>query len=61
MLIYKYLTALGRYLILMGRTFSKPERLRMFWKQYVKEMAQLGVDSIGILSHSLSALLSVSR
>ena len=49
MLIYKYLTALGRYLILMGRTFSKPERLRMFWKQYVKEMSQLGVDSIGIV------------
>ena len=35
--------------MLMGRTFSVPERLRMFWKQYVKEMAQLGVDSIGIV------------
>ncbi len=35
--------------MLMGRTFSVPERFRMFWKQYVKEMAQLGVDSIGIV------------
>ena len=35
--------------MLMGRTFSLPERFRMFWKQYVKEMAQLGVDSIGIV------------
>ena len=35
--------------MLMGRTFSRPERLRMFFKQYVKEMAQLGVDSIGIV------------
>jgi len=34
---------------LMGRTFSVPERFRMFWKQYVKEMTQLGVDSIGIV------------
>ena len=42
MLIHKYLTTLGRYIILMGRTFSIPERMRMFWKQYVKEMAQLG-------------------
>ena len=33
----------------MGRTFSVPERFRMFWKQYVKEMTQLGVDSIGIV------------
>lgn len=33
----------------MGRTFSIPERFRMFWKQYVKEMAQLGINSIGIV------------
>ncbi|MBP3251247.1 MAG: ABC transporter permease [Prevotella sp.] len=49
MFLNKWLTALGRYVILMGRTFSVPERMRMFWKQYVKEMAQLGVDSIGIV------------
>ncbi|MBP3790171.1 MAG: ABC transporter permease [Prevotella sp.] len=49
MLIYNWLTAFGRYIILMGRTFAIPERLRMFWKQYIKEMAQLGVDSIGIV------------
>ena len=39
----------GRYLMLMGKTFSRPERFRMFWKQYVKEMAALGVDSIPIV------------
>lgn len=33
----------------MGRTFSRPERMRMYWKQYVKEMSALGVDSIGIV------------
>lgn len=49
MLIYRWLTAFGRYIILMGRTFAIPERFRMFWKQYVKEMAQLGVNSIGIV------------
>jgi len=49
MIITKWLTTFGRYLILMGRTFSRPERMRMFLKQYVKEMAQLGVDSIGIV------------
>ncbi len=49
MLLQRWLTTFGRYLILMGRTFSMPERLRMFWKQYVKEMAQLGVNSIGIV------------
>lgn len=49
MIILKFLHTFGRYLILMGRTFSRPERMRMFLKQYVKEMAQLGVDSIGIV------------
>ena len=49
MLIEKWLTTFGRYVMLMGRTFTRPERLRMFLKQYVKEMAQLGVDSIGIV------------
>ena len=49
MLITKWLTTFGRYLMLMGRTFSRPERMRMFFKQYIKEMAQLGVDSICIV------------
>ena len=49
MLITKWLTTFGRYVMLMGRTFARPERMRMFLKQYVKEMAQLGVDSIGIV------------
>lgn len=48
-LLHNALTTFGRFLILMGRTFSMPERFRMFWKQYVKEMAQLGVNSIGIV------------
>ena len=48
-LLHRYLTTFGSYLILMGRTFQRPERLRMFAKRYVKEMSQLGVDSIGIV------------
>ena len=46
MIIIKFLNAFGRYLMLLGRTFSRPERMRMFLKQYVKEMVQLGVDSV---------------
>ncbi len=48
-MIISFLTAVGRYVQLMGRTFSRPERMRMFGKQYLKEMVQLGVDSIGIV------------
>ena len=48
-MILRYLAIFGRYLQLMGRTFSVPEKMRMFFKSYVKEMAQLGVNSIGIV------------
>ncbi len=49
MIIFSALNTFGKYLQLMGRTFSRPERMRMFLKQYIKEMAQLGVNSIGIV------------
>ena len=48
MFIYNWLNTFGKYLLLMGRVFSRPERMRMFFKKYVKEMLALGVDSIGI-------------
>lgn len=49
MFITNRIADFGRYLDLMGKTFSVPERIRMYWRQLVKEMAQLGVDSIGIV------------
>ncbi|MBQ4295999.1 MAG: ABC transporter permease [Prevotella sp.] len=49
MFIIKSLHTFGKYLLLMGRTFSRPERMRMFMKKYVNEMSALGVDSIGIV------------
>ena len=49
MFVYHYLNTFGKYLILMWRALAIPDRMRMFWKQYVKEMSALGVDSIGIV------------
>ena len=43
-LLKKYLTTFGKYLILMGRSCSIPERMRMFAKRYIKEMSQLGLS-----------------
>ena len=64
MLILRWLNTLGKYLMLMGRTFSRPERMRMFFKEYVKEMAQLGVNSIGIvllISFFIGAVICIQR
>ncbi|MBQ0074416.1 MAG: ABC transporter permease [Prevotella sp.] len=46
---FNYLQIFGAYLVLMWRSIAVPDRWRMFFKQYVKEMSQLGVDSIGIV------------
>lgn len=52
----------GRYILLMKRTFSRPERMRMFFKSYVKEIEQLGVNSIGIvllISFFIGAVITI--
>lgn len=43
------LHSVGEYFILMSRTFQRPERMAMFFKQYYKEILALGVNSIGIV------------
>lgn len=49
MIIQKKLAQFGEYLMLMGKTFQRPERMRMFLKQYIKEIHDLGIGSIGIV------------
>ncbi len=58
----KQLAQFGEYLILMKRTFARPERFRMFFKQYLKELEKLGVDSIGIvllISFFIGAVITI--
>ncbi|MCD8261509.1 MAG: ABC transporter permease [Bacteroides sp.] len=58
----KALKTVGRYILLMGRTFSRPERMRMFFKSYIKELEQLGVNSIGIvllISFFIGAVITI--
>ena len=58
----KALRTVGRYMMLMGRTFSRPERMRMFFRQYIKEIEQLGVNSIGIvllISFFIGAVITI--
>ncbi len=45
---------IGRYMLLLKATFSRPERLKLYWLRTIEEMDLLGVKSLGIV-----ALLSV--
>ena len=61
-MIRKLLHSLGTYLLLMGRTFTRPQRGRIFWQQYVREFFQLGYNSLFIvilMSFFIGALLCV--
>ncbi|HRH01333.1 MAG TPA: ABC transporter permease [Bacteroidia bacterium] len=45
-----WLTSLGRYYILMTRTFSKPEKFSIYRKQIIKEIENVGLGSLGIVA-----------
>jgi phospholipid/cholesterol/gamma-HCH transport system permease protein len=45
----KSLELIGQYYILMTRVFEKPDKWRIFWKQYVAEASKLMLDSIPIV------------
>lgn len=58
----KALRTVGKYIQLMGHVFARPERMRMFFRQYLVEFEQLGVNSIGIvllISFFIGAVITI--
>jgi len=47
--MFKFLAQTGRYFLLLGKVFSKPEKAVVYYKQTMKELIYLGVNSIGII------------
>lgn len=41
---------IGRYAILMGRVFSKPEKFSVYRRNFVQEVDKIGLSSIGIVA-----------
>ncbi len=49
-------------MILMWRTLARPDRMRMFFRQYLNEIEKLGVNSIGIvllISFFIGAVITI--
>ena len=40
---------IGNYFLLMRRVFSKPEKARIFFKLFIREIEMLGINSLGIV------------
>lgn len=49
MLLTKWISDFGRYVLLMKKVFTKPDRWNMFGHQYLQECNGLVIDSIGII------------
>jgi phospholipid/cholesterol/gamma-HCH transport system permease protein len=46
----KFLYHLGRWALLIRKVFARPERHKIYYKQVIREMETLGVNSIGIVA-----------
>ena len=44
----QFFRVLGEYFILLGRVFRMPDKQRMFWRQFAKELDKLGTQSVPI-------------
>ncbi len=49
MFITKFLEDIGRYFILMGEVFRRPNNLRMYWIAFARDLYTLGVKSLGLV------------
>lgn len=47
--MYKFLESVGKYVLLMKEVFSKPDKHIILYRQIIKEIVSLGVNSIGIV------------
>ena len=41
---------IGKYFLLLFRVFSKPEKLKIYYRETIKEIDKLGLNSIGIVA-----------
>jgi phospholipid/cholesterol/gamma-HCH transport system permease protein len=41
---------IGKFSLLIARTFSKPEKMKIFWRQLMFEIDSLGIGSLGIIA-----------
>ncbi len=49
-IIYKLISDIGTYFLLLGRVFKKPEKTRIYGKLIMREVNDLGTSSFGIVS-----------
>jgi phospholipid/cholesterol/gamma-HCH transport system permease protein len=44
-----FFTHFGRYLLMLKGMFTKPENMRMYWKEFMHQCVEVGIGSLGIV------------
>src|SRR3954462_9629014 len=44
-----FFTELGRYLLMLKGMFSKPENMKVYWKEFMHQCSEIGIGSLGIV------------
>jgi phospholipid/cholesterol/gamma-HCH transport system permease protein len=58
----RFIAHIGRFLIWMRQVFSRPENMRMYWKETIRQMNDIGVGSLAIvmlISTFMGAVMAV--
>jgi phospholipid/cholesterol/gamma-HCH transport system permease protein len=46
----RFISDIGRYLLMLKGMFSRPENGKMYWKEFMHQCADIGVGSLGIVA-----------
>ena len=45
----KFFAELGKFILMIKNMFSKPENLRMYWREFMHQCAEIGIGALGIV------------
>lgn len=48
-MIKKFLNGFGEYFLLLGKVIKRPQKAAVFWKLFMREITDLGVNSFGLV------------
>jgi len=49
-LLLHFLELTGRYFLLLKKTLTKPQNMRIFWENYIREIEDIGLKTVGLIS-----------
>src|SRR5437868_1007594 len=46
----KFFSDIGKYLLMIKGMFTRPENLKMYWKEFMHQCSEIGIGSLGIVA-----------